>query len=196
MSPARNVAVLFARSDSIYKTFEGVDVWDAERDARLWAGGAAVVAHPPCRAWGRLRAFANPRPDEKDLAVWAVDQVRRFGGVLEHPAHSTLWAAAGLPRPGEKDLAGGWTLPVSQNWWGHKAQKNSWLYIVGVCPADLPVIPFVLGEASHVVTSSGRRLDGSRSKRRPEITKAEREHSPVDFALWLVALARSCRVER
>lgn len=194
MTAARGVAVLFARSDSIYKTFDGVDVWDAERDARLWAGGSPVVAHPPCRAWGRLRAFANPRHDEKELAIWAVDKVRRYGGVLEHPAHSTLWPAAGLPAPGARDAWGGWTLPVSQNWWGHKAQKNSWLYVVGVVPADMPVMPLVLGEASHIVSGSGRRLDGSRSKRRPEITKAEREHSPVDFALWLVELARLCQL--
>lgn len=188
--PARNVAVLFARSDSVYKDFDAVDVWDSGRDARRWLGGSPAVVHPPCRAWGRLRHFANPRDDEKELALWAVVQVQSFGGVLEHPAHSTLWAAAGLPCPGARDSVGGWTLPVSQNWWGHKAQKNSWLYIVGVEPADMPVMPFVLGESSHVVSSSGRRLDGSRSKRRPEITKAEREHTPLEFALWLVDVAR------
>jgi len=30
------IAVLFARSDSVYKTIPGCDVWDAERDARRW----------------------------------------------------------------------------------------------------------------------------------------------------------------
>jgi hypothetical protein len=48
------VAVLFARSDSIYKEFQGVDVWDKERDARNWPGGCPVIAHPPCRTWGAM----------------------------------------------------------------------------------------------------------------------------------------------
>lgn len=112
------VAVLFARADSHYKALAGVDVWDAERDARRWPGGCPVVAHPPCRAWGQLRALANPRPDEKALAIYAVEQVRKFGGVLEHPKNSTLWPTLGLPRPGERDEFGGWTLPIYQMWWG------------------------------------------------------------------------------
>ena len=79
------IAVLFARADSNYKQLPECDVWDAERDARNWPGGCQVVAHPPCRAWGRLRHFAKPRDDEKDLARFAVAQVRKWGGVLEHP---------------------------------------------------------------------------------------------------------------
>lgn len=49
-----NVAVLFARSDSVYKSIPGCDVWDINRDARNWKGGAPIVAHPPCRAWGGI----------------------------------------------------------------------------------------------------------------------------------------------
>lgn len=188
------IAVLFARADSNYKALPGVDVWDVERDARRWPGGCPVVAHPPCRAWGRLRHMANPRPDEKDLAFFAVACVRAYGGVLEHPAHSSLWAAAGLPPPGERDESGGWTLPISQYWWGHRAEKATWLYIVGVRPADVPLLPLVLGEAPCVIGSSCRRADGTRAKRRPETTKAEREHTPKALAEWLVDLASRCRV--
>lgn len=128
------VAVLFARADSNYKALPETDVWDAERDARKWPGGCPVVAHPPCRAWGRLKHMANPRPDEKNLARLAVALVREFGGVLEHPARSELWAAQKLPQPGERDQYGGWTLPISQYWWGHRAEKKTWLYIVGCEP--------------------------------------------------------------
>lgn len=193
------IAVLFARQDSHYKALSGVDVWDAERDARRFAGGAAIVAHPPCRAWGRLRALANPRADERDLATWAVIQVRKNGGVLEHPAGSTLWPAAGLPAPGRVDEFGGWTLPISQRWWGHRAEKLTWLYIVGCIPSQIPLMPLVLGSASHIIGSSGRRVDGSRLHKgdagwRPECTKAEREHTPHELALWLVELARRCKV--
>ncbi|MDE2441397.1 MAG: hypothetical protein KGP14_10255 [Betaproteobacteria bacterium] len=150
------VAVLFARADSHYKALTGVDVWDAERDARRWPGGCPVVAHPPCRAWGQLRALANPRPDEKALAIYAVEQVRKFGGVLEHPKNSTLWPTLGLPRPGERDEFGGWTLPIYQRWWGHRAEKPTLLYIVGCAPADVPPMPLALGEAHYICGSSGR----------------------------------------
>jgi hypothetical protein len=109
------VSALFVRADSIYSDLL-FDVWDEARDARNYAGPWPVVAHPPCRAWGRLRQFAKPRPDEKQLALRAVELVRRYGGVLEHPFGSSLWAAAGLPLPGKIDAYGGWTVLVDQGW--------------------------------------------------------------------------------
>lgn len=170
----------------------GVDCWDAERDARLSTGADPVIAHPPCRAWGQLRHMAKPRPDEKELALFAVEQVRSRGGVLEHPAKSTLWPAANLPQPGHRDEFGGWSIMVSQFWWGHKAEKKTLLYIVGIEPHQLPEIPFVMGEAPCVVTSSGRRRNGTRYKRRPEISKREREATPPEFAKWLFLIATMC----
>lgn len=193
------ISVLFARGDSVYKTFPDCDVYDIDRDARTWPGGCPVVAHPPCRAWGKLHYFAKPRPDEPALALYAVDQVRRFGGVLEHPKDSRLWPAAGLPRPGQVDDFGGWTLPISQNWWGHKAEKMTWLYICGASIADLPPIPYQLGNGTHVIAQSRvRRKDGTRLRKgqqgwRPEVTKAEREHTPAPLARWMVDLAAKCR---
>lgn len=196
----RDVAVLFARSDSNYKRIPGCDVWDSERDALNWTGGVPVIAHPPCRAWGQLRKLANPRPGEKELAYFAVDAVRKNGGVLEHPKRSTLFTcpAAGLPQPGERDQFGGWTLPIFQSWWGHRAEKPTFLYIVGCEPSDIPEIPLLLGDAHFVCGSPGRRADGSRLHKgdlgwRPEITKAEREHTPPELAKWLVELAQKCR---
>jgi hypothetical protein len=183
-----NITVLFARADSNYKAMPNCDVWDIERDARNWSGCTPVVAHPPCRAWGRLRAFAKPRPDEKDLARWAVQQVRRCGGVLEHPASSTLWPDQNLPLPGERDAFGGWTLPVHQHWFGHRAEKATLLYIVGCEPAEIPSIPLRIDEPTHVVQSR------KRSGYRPHITKAEREHTPPAFAAFLVELASLCKV--
>lgn len=180
-------AVLFARSDSIYKTIPGLDVYDMDRDARSYSGGLPVIAHPPCRAWGRLRKFAKPRSDEKDLAFFAVDQVRKNGGVLEHPESSSLWAAADLPRPAsnriEIDAYGGWTLAIAQFWFGHRAMKRTWLYIVGVPPAHIPNFPLVLGDATHLISAPCRRGNGYRPKKgdrawRPEVTEAEREHTP------------------
>ncbi|KAB8057214.1 hypothetical protein GCN74_21815 [Janthinobacterium sp. FT14W] len=176
-----------------------VDAWDAERDARAWPGGVPVVAHPPCRSWGTLRHLAKPRPDEKELAVWAVAQVRKFGGVLEHPKRSTLWPHCGLPAIGERDKFGGWTLPIFQSSFGHRAEKATLLYIVGCAPAQIPAMPIVLGDASHVIAPSGRNRAGERRRKgdrgwRPECGKAEREHTPPELAHWLVALAQRCAV--
>lgn len=195
----RPVAVLFARADSNYKALPDCDVWDMARDARRYQGDMPVIAHPPCRAWGRLRHMAKPREDEKALALFAVDQVRRCGGVLEHPAHSTLWQAAGLPTGG-RDKWGGWTLPISQFWWVHRAEKLTWLYVVGCAPDQIPEMPMALGEATHVIGQQGRRRGGARLMKgmrgwRPEVTKAEREHTPPALAAWLVELARSCSQE-
>jgi hypothetical protein len=184
----QKVAVLFARRDSIYKNLRGVDVWDADRDAMNWPGGCPVVAHPPCRAWGRLRLFAAPDEGERELALWAVDQVREWGGVLEHPRCSLLWPAMDLPKPGHWDKHGGWTLQVHQHWWGHRAEKATWLYVCGGPRAkDLPPVPFVNTRPPRVVNSRKRHGD-----LRKHITKPEREHTPVEFAKWLVAVARKC----
>lgn len=182
------IPVLFARLDSVYKQL-GCDVYDINRDARSYTGSNAVIAHPPCRAWGRLRGMANPRPDEKDLAVFAVDKVRTNGGVLEHPESSSLWAHYDLPRPCPDKIAidqyGGFTFAIAQSWFGHKARKNTWLYIVGIAPAQLPAFPIVLGEAQYVVTT-GRRTKPWKK----EITKAEREHTPDQLARWLIELVQ------
>ena len=187
----KQVAVLFARADSIYKSMPECDVFDIERDARTWAGGMPLVAHPPCRSWGRLRQFAKPRKDEKMLAVLAVLAVRREGGVVEHPAESSLWVEQMLPRPGRApDSFGGWTMEFDQYHFGHRAEKRTWLYIVGCHPDDLPAMPHREGSPTHCVrpTKSYPRL--------PSITKAEREHTPASLAAWLVELAKRCIDEK
>lgn len=183
-----SVAVLFARRDSVYKTMPDCDVWDEDRDARKWPSGCVVVAHPPCRGWGRLRQFSKATDAEKQLGIDAVARVRAFGGVLEHPAESTLWRACGMPRPGQfPDAWGGYSIEVRQFDWGHRAEKATWLYIVGVDPEALPVMPRRPGRATHCVrpTKSYPRL--------PSITKREREATPPEFARWLVDLAMSAR---
>ena len=55
----RTVAALFCRRDSNYKLLPGVDVYDADRDARTYDGPHPVIAHPPCRGWGELRHMAR-----------------------------------------------------------------------------------------------------------------------------------------
>lgn len=183
----RTVAALFVRADSVYKTMAGVDAWDEARDGRKWPGGVPLVAHPPCRLWAKLRQFAKSRDPEaeRQLAIDAVAHVRRFGGVLEHPAESTLWAHCGLPLPGRAtDEFGGWTAQVRQCDWGHKAEKLTWLYIVGVHPDELPELP-PPGEPTGVI-----KPQRGVPRTLKIVTKAEREHTPPALAAWLVELAR------
>lgn len=175
-------AILFARKDSVYKLLEGCDVWDRARDARMWPGGSSCVAHPPCRGWGRLRRFSNATSEELDLALFAVAMVRKWGGVLEHPANSALWAYAGLPVPGAMaDMHGGYTLRVDQCWWGYRTRKPTWLYIVG--SDGLPPVPENRGTHTHVIRDGGGL---------PQVGKAEREETTLSFARWLVEIAKGC----
>jgi len=183
------IAVLFARKDSIYKSFHQLDVYDKQRNARNYDGQAPVIAHPPCRAWGRLRYFAKPEKGERSLAIFAIRKIRENGGVLEHPKGSQLWKKAGLPAPGKRDKYGGFTLGINQNWFGHRAEKATLLYICGLEPQELPPIPFSLEYATHVCES--RKADS-----RPSITKAERERTPEPFAKWLVDLANTINLKK
>jgi hypothetical protein len=177
-------AVLCARKDSVYKSIIMLDVYDIERDAFTFNGGQRVIAHPPCRSWGRLRTFAKPRPDEQDLARFCVQQVRQNGGVLEHPASSTLWDDMHMSKDHRPDHFGGWTLPISQRWFGHKAEKLTWLYVVGTKPSQVPPIPLDLSYATHVVENSSKS-----SRKLPTITKSEREETPIDLAYFLIEIA-------
>lgn len=172
------VAVLYAKRGSVYFDL-AADVWDEARDARLFPGGKRVIAHPPCRAWGRFAQWAKPAQHERDLAMHALDCVRANGGVLEHPRASKLWKVAGLPRPGEPpDEFGGYTIEVNQVDWGHRAIKPTWLYIVGVPAHALPELP----PPGVAVTTVERMWRG------------EREATPVRFAAWLLQVANRADV--
>lgn len=171
-----SVSVLFARSNSIYKSLPGVDVYDFKRNALTFPGGTPVVCHPPCRTWGKLRHMAtNARPGEKELALFAVEQVRKNGGVLEHPKYSKLFDL--LPSVGAYDEYGGFVLGVNQSWWGHNGLKPTLLYICGVSRASVQ-FPLSL---SYPLKSC------------ESMCTAERERTPPAFAEWLVDLASRCQ---
>lgn len=163
------------------------DWYDTERNAILYQGPRPVVAHPPCAHWGRLRNLPNVRITtgeairEAFCALMAVQQVRQWGGVLEHPAESFLWASEKLPRPGQlPDAFGGWTLALDQSRLGHSAQKRTWLYIVGASASDLPPAPPRASRTAKKVELMG---------------KLERRLTPPAFAEWLIEVASKCRVK-
>lgn len=174
MADAPDVAALFVRSDSVYKLMPGVDCWDAERDATLYAGPWPVVAHPPCRLWGRMRHYSKADESEKQLAIQAVSIVRQHGGCLEHPSHSRLWQEMCLVKPGQDaDEFGGVTIQLNQFAWGHKALKPTWIYIVGC--QRIPTMAVDYGQPSYCIARCTKR---SHLK---HVTHAEREHTPPRF---------------
>jgi|AVFP01.1.fsa_nt_gi hypothetical protein len=179
------VSALFVRKDSIYKEL-GVDCWDAERNALNWPGGNPLIAHPPCRAWGQLSHWAKPLPGEKELAIWSIEKIREFGGVLEHPRASRLWKHLDLPVGNMVDEHGGFTMSVDQHWWGHRAKKSTLLYICGTRRSNVPAVPLRFEPVTHVVSTSRGK------KYMPEITKKEREATPIEFAKWLIETASLC----
>lgn len=174
---APTVSVLCASRGSVYKRLEGVDVYDINRDCYTFDQSTPVVAHPPCRAWSAYcRHQAKPREGEKDIAPWCVDQLRQCGGVLEHPAHSTLWDHLSLPKPGDRRRHGLWSYALNQSWFGDTRTKKTWLLLSGV--DDVPEIPFRLHD------SAGDR------RRWQVMSKNQRAATHIDFARWLVATAR------
>lgn len=198
---ASPVAVLYARGDSIYRDIEGCDVWDAVRDARNFPGGTPVVAHPPCRAWGQLSHMASPGPWEHHLARLAVWQVRDNGGVLEHPLRSKLWRDQKLPKPGDRDEWGGWSMTIPQRWFGHPMEKLTILYVCGCEPSDAPTVPYTMEPATHAMGGKWlpgikKRLGGDGIIREDARAGKVREGTPPAFADWLVDLARRCRPRR
>ena len=192
-----SIAALYVDKRGPYMGMEGVDPWTIDRDAKLYDGPSPVVAHPPCADWGSLRPFARDDPARKLCGPRAVEQVRAFGGVLEHPANTTLWAELRLPKPrslgtlgrSSTDEFGGWTLAVEQCAWGHVAQKGTWLYIVGVRSRN--VEPRTGGDPTHVVSSlSRRRRTQAARPQLPEMKKSLRHITPPAFAEFLVTIAR------
>jgi hypothetical protein len=189
------IAALYVQADGVYAGVPGVDPWPLDRDARRYDGPWPVVAHPPCSSWCQLAAvnqarWGRPIGDDAGTFAAALAAVRRFGGVLEHPAYSIAWQRFGLPVPGR----GGWTqalgdpgisTELSQGAYGHPARKRTWLYAVGVEPIPLDWREVrgsaVIGNGVHSGECVGR------DKLKPDVAS----RTPPAFRDVLITLARS-----
>lgn len=139
------IAALYVETNGVYYGLPNVEPWDEQRDARLYDGPHPVVAHPPCARWSRLAGFTEARfgykrGDDGGCFAAALEAVRTWGGVLEHPAYSAAWDAFNLPEPIWKGgwtygLFGGATCYVEQGRYGLPVKKATWLYAEHV---DLP----------------------------------------------------------
>jgi hypothetical protein len=198
------VAALYVEKNGVYAGLPDVELWDEERDARLYEGPWPVVAHPPCNRWCVPLAYVNQTRygykigDDGGCFEAALQAVRAWGGVLEHPRDSVAFKHFGLPRP----RRGGWTSSffdsgvstVIDQWaYGHPCKKETWLYYIGpeppaldwrVAPDGLPVVSWLRGAAWH------------REHGRKALTRADASRTPEAFRDVLLEMARSAAVER
>lgn len=186
-----DVAALFVAPGGAYYGLPGVDPWDAERDARLYAGPHPVVAHPPCERWSQMNNVNAARwgyqlGEDGGCFAAALGAVRRWGGVLEHPAESRAFPAHDLPRPfpggWQRTFAGDWVTEVRQAAYGHRATKRTWLLVHGVVP---PVLDWRRVRGTHQIGGFDVTL--------PQLPKRERAATPPEFRDLLLAMARTAR---
>jgi hypothetical protein len=199
------IAALFVEKGGAYYGLEGVDPWDLERDARLYAGPWPVVAHPPCSSWGHMAHLNQKRyghlvGDDGGCFESAVESVRRWGGVLEHPADSHAWRSFNLPPPRRgrwtrlttvsPAFDECWTTEVCQGAYGHRAIKRTWLYFVG--PGRPPPLdwstPVPTAKVSYCKNNGGSDL--------PVLSPKNARATPLAFRDLLLSMARSVGQER
>jgi hypothetical protein len=175
----QTVAALYVETNGAYFGLPGIDPWDEVRDAREYAGPHPVVAHPPCQRWGKMW-FGQPlhvkltgerkvKGDDGGCFKAALQAVRTYGGVIEHPWQSHAWPHFGLntpPRAGGwimADAEGGWTCCVEQGRYRHYARKPTLLYVCGVDPEDLPDLDWGIGEIAWTLPLSSEWASSGRS---------------------------------
>lgn len=184
------IAALYVLPDGPYAGREDIDLWPEIRDARLYAGPWPALAHPPCARWGRYWGGGpNATPgkykggDDGGCFAAALESVRRWGGVIEHPEGSHAWRAFRLPKPPwaggwVRGLCGGWSCCVEQGHYGHDARKATWLYLV------------TGGELPELIWGPATPKDQARLER---LSKRQRTITPEPFAEMLIGLARGAR---
>lgn len=206
------IAALYVETNGCYFGLPSVDPWDEARDARKYAGPYSVVAHPPCQRWGKMW-FGQPltvkktgvrkvKGDDGGCFKAALDAVRLYGGVIEHPMGSYAWEHFGInhpPRLGgwvSAGAIGGFTCCVEQGRYGHYARKPTWLYAYNV---ELPELLWGESEAKldPVVVA---RMGLKRAKRLGEVgakgggtDSSARISTPPAFRDLLISIARSAR---
>ncbi len=199
---SRPIAALFVLPDGPYAGLPDIDIWDQARDARLYSGPYRVVAHPPCERWGRYwhggpsAKVRRIKGDDGGCFQAALAAVRKFGGVLEHPAASAAWKAFGLnspPRCGgwvNADFEGGWTCCVDQGHYGHRAQKATWLYAFGV---PLPILKWDKSSAKIRLDdgfySKEERRRATRTGVCQRLSRRQRLETPTEFRDLLIEIA-------
>lgn len=196
------IAALFVQADGCYAGLPFVDPWHQERDARNYTGPLPVVAHPPCQLWGAMAAvnFArwggdHNRPgNDGGCFASAIEAVRKWGGVLEHPAATRAWTAHNLTPPvtmgWQKTIEGDWVCEVWQSAYGHRANKATWLLYNGKNPPMELRWKRIVG--THQIGRSDQR---GKALNKPTLGPRESSATPERFRDALIALASESQRE-
>lgn len=188
------IAALFVETGGVYWNVEGIEPWDIERDARTYSGPHRVIAHPPCQLWGsfahvnyaRYGGEHNRPGNDGGCFASALANVRRFGGVLEHPAFTKAWSAHGLTQPAlhgwKQTDENEWVCEVWQSAYGHKARKRTWLFYVGTNPFELR---WERKDGTHQCGWHDKR---GRHRNKPTVGKKEASRTPIEFRDELIRL--------
>ncbi len=205
------------------RTYPGPFPVVAHPPCNLWVNMAALnyaralrpCPNPRCKEWGSgclICAGTGRREPNRAVVIpaWygggsdglcfrsALDAVRAYGGVLEHPAGSHAWAVHGLARPigrvgwmachflGQTVARLGlradqryWVCEVWQSAYGGRMRKRTWLVYCGKRP------PFELRRDRKPGTYQCGWFD----RNKPTVSKREASATPPDFARELIRLA-------
>lgn len=202
------IAALYVETGGCYFNLSGVDPWDEARDARTYNGPHPVVAHPPCKRWGRYWSggpsakVKRLKGDDSGCFAHALWSARTFGGVIEHPEASHAWGWFGLRRPPRTggwipaDQFGGWTCCVEQGHYGHPARKATWLYAIGV---SLPELRWGKAPGARRLDDGFHSSEERRTARAAGVVPARRLSSaenlatPAEFRDLLVSIASTAQ---
>lgn len=190
------IAALFVETGGIYFGLPDVDPWDRRRDARTYAGPYRVIAHPPCGRWCQMAPVNQARyghkiGDDGDCFSAALAAVRKWGGVLEHPAVTLAWPAFALPRPLAegwiKTFCGGWVAQIEQRHYGHSARKATWLYCFGIEP---PSLKWGRGDPPNAWISTDRPRSVLADCGIRQLGKREARTTPIEFRDLLIDMVQ------
>jgi hypothetical protein len=124
------ITVLCVQKKSIYKSIDGLDCWDQDRDAYNFTGRNPIIAHPPCAQWSRLHHFAFKNEREKNLAFFCFQLIQQNGGIFEHPAGTSFFKRVGVSSQ---------VISIDQHWFGYPCKKRTYLYFNKCSPLSFPL---------------------------------------------------------
>ena len=198
------IAALFVRHNGPYYGLSGIEPWGLpEKDARDYNGPWPIIAHPPCKRWGRYWSGGPSSKiryklgDDDGCFKSALLSARKYGGIIEHPEASRAWKWFNIKKPPRnggwiKGDAWGWTCCVEQGHYGHLARKATWLYFVtSTKPSDL-----IWGKSSAKIradegfhSTAERKLARTKGiKPRKRLTGLQRIDTPFSFRDLLISL--------
>lgn len=176
----KKIPVLFVQQNSNYYNFDYFDCFDEKRNALTSQAREPLIAHPPCRKFSKLRSLSNAPTKEKQLAFFALEKIRRFGGILEHPKSSTLFKTGNFKLDGSIDDYGGFLRVVNLSDFGFQAVKPTMLYFVGLTPKQLPPFPLNFNAITHVISTSYKYSE------KKELSRNKRSETPIQMIEYFI----------